>query len=283
MENGLGRYWDDIADHAFAHRIYNHHLISAQKVVERWNQTWLHNFSRRHPLEGKHIVDYGIGGGLLGVVLLRDYRVGYYTGIDVSNASIESTRKRLKFTKEAPWTKWTLKHTPIRFASLGPPAPDVFVSQAVIQHFPTRSYTDAFFSNLEASRIPIIVLQIKVATLNGGKQPEFADGGNHRYQIGEFVDRASGRLNFTSSSSIVAEATRLPLKYVLDALPSYKLQWHCECVGKWRCHEDIAVQAATGPPMLHQPHPPTEFTKEWMWLVVKGKLAGEAILELGLR
>ena len=81
----------------------------------------------------------------------------------------------------------------------------------------------------------------------------------------------------------VAEATRLPLKYVLDALPSYKLQWHCECVGKWRCHEDIAVQAATGPPMLHQPHPPTEFTKEWMWLVVKGKLAGEAILELGLR
>ena len=39
---------------------------------------------------------------------------------------------------------------------------DVFVSQAVIQHFPNRAFADTFFANLERSCIPLLQLQLKV-------------------------------------------------------------------------------------------------------------------------
>ena len=50
------------------------------------------------------ILDYGIGGVLLGEVLLRDYRLAHYTGVDISDRSLDAARQRLTRTGFYPVT-----------------------------------------------------------------------------------------------------------------------------------------------------------------------------------
>ena len=283
MEVGMSNYWDQgsKAFQAFAHRNYGDHLRSADHVAMRWNATWLRTFAGRHPLGGRHVVDYGIGAGLLGKMLIGVHKVRLYTGVDVSSRSINATRAFLS-RSHVNRSKWSLLHTPVDFSSL---RADVFISQAVIQHFPDKAYTDDFFRNLARSRIPTLLLQIKVPNRNGGREPFFV---NHGPVLGTppFLNLTSGgppggslsleeggengtssSFNWVAYESEVSAATRLPMDYLIRALPSYRMTWRCLLIGKWTCAPEQREGSFA------------ELPPSWLQLVMQAKIVGEAIVE----
>ena len=161
MENGLGSYWDDIADHAFAHRIYNHHL------------------DLRAESGGAVEPEYNPRGGILLrasiswiMVSAVGYSAWYCSGITVwatilgltSRMHRSRVRERLKFKGGAMDEMDAQAHA----NPLCEPRPSGTSScPAVIQHFPTRLH--GCLPQISRRLEYLIVLQIKVATLNGGK------------------------------------------------------------------------------------------------------------------
>ena len=123
---GLARWWARNANPTYAHVQYNHWLGSEAHLTRSWQQDWLRAFAQRHALPGMRILDYGIGGGLLGEVLLRDYRLAHYTGVDISDRSLDAARQRLTRTGFYP-SQASLLHAPLAFAELRP-IPDVLIS-----------------------------------------------------------------------------------------------------------------------------------------------------------
>lgn len=158
-------------------------------------------------MAGKSVIDFGIGGGILGEELLTRHGIRHYTGIDISNRSLYVSRQRLhrlrKRTPPIPSTQWDLHRAPYEFRELHA---DVFICMAVIQHFPSRAHTLAFFANLERSGIASIVLQIKFA-----RKPTFLIE-EDAFDLARFEAKAT-------------TATMLNTAFVVRALPSYKLVW----------------------------------------------------------
>ena len=205
----LERWWDGKngygAHPVFAHIKYSSWLGSENKVVRNWRRVWLDSFASRHALSGAHVMEYGIGGGLLADYLLGHCGVSVYTGIDIANRSLSATRQRLN---TFPASRWLLLRTPQEF---GVRAADIFISLAVVQHFPSKGYTDDFFQNLERSRVRVILLQIKEA------EPE------------EFIDVDSGSaFDKKKYDSRVTHATRVNTRYMLGHLISYNITWKSE-------------------------------------------------------
>ena len=268
LEQSLSKWWDNVPA-VFAHRAYTNHLRSAHNMYTAWNETWLREFSSRHPLQSLRVVDYGIGAGLLGELLLNRYDIMQYVGVDVSDASIKSADHLLshKVRPRREWQTplWRLMRTPVEFASVGA---DVFISQAVVQHFPTRAYTDAFLANLERSRIPTLLIQIKASH---GHEPTFlgdteaaSSGASEKAQV----------LNETVYGKVVVEATRLTPRYMLAALPSYRLTWQCLMLGRYNCWE---APRAKRPGSKHEAI--DTLPNAWLQLMRSKRMHGEAILE----
>ena len=210
---GLARWWARNANPTYAHVQYNHWLGSEAHLTRSWQQDWLRAFAQRHALPGMRILDYGIGGGLLGEVLLRDYRLAHYTGVDISDRSLDAARQRLTRTGFYP-SQASLLHAPVAFAELRP-IPDVLISLAVIQHFPSRAYADAFFSSIEASAIPLLLLQIEHAS------PPACD-------LGVATDATSfspGGSNLRAYAAGASAACQLDAAFLLDAMPSFNVTW----------------------------------------------------------
>ena len=216
----LSTWWDGKLDcNASSHSCHGAHPTfshvwysgSASRAGPKMNSTWLFEFARRHRgLAGKHVIDFGIGGGILGDLLLRSHNVSHYAGVDISNRSLHVALKRLKKLRIAktpvPRSKWSLHKAPLDFGALTPHA-DIFISVAVIQHFPSRAHTEAFFANLERSAIATIFLQIKYS----GKSAAFVTE-RDAFELARFEAHA-------------AHATMLNTAYIEAALPSYEVVW----------------------------------------------------------
>jgi len=105
---------------------------------------------------GKAVVDYGCGGGFLGLKLFETYGISQYTGIDIAQKSLDQTRTRL--------AKWVaddtvqLKRTPVEFSDVNS---DIFVSQQVIQHFPSVDYLEHFLENVDSSQAKQLMLHFR--------------------------------------------------------------------------------------------------------------------------
>ena len=204
---GLEIWWDgNGTSEQFAHRIYNQHLRSKGIVIERWNSSWLNSFSSRHGWKGKRVVDYGIGAGLLGVELLQRYDIGHYTGIDISHRSLRAADAMFK-ESHIGTDRYRLLHAPQTFSALGDI--DIFISQAVIQHFPSQAYALDFFANLDRSRSLVLLLQFKYSS-----PPRFLT-----------VDASREGFEHDSYTRRVATACMFDEKWLLRALPSYRLVW----------------------------------------------------------
>ena len=162
----------------------------------------MQSFAKRHTLAGSHVMEYGIGGGLLAELLLLKYNISSYIGVDIANRSLLTTRQRLQ---KLAISHWKLLHTPQEFHGHGT---DIFISLAVIQHFPSKNYTDAFFQNIERSRIPVVLLQVKEA-----QRAQFLD-----------VDAGSS-FDKHKYDSMVTHATRVNTRYILRHLTSYVIAW----------------------------------------------------------
>ena len=90
----LARFWE-AAPPVFSHINYGSFLGGEAKTKRLWQQRWLNRFCTQNACVGAQIVEYGIGGGLLGEVLLGEYNASHYAGIDISARSRNLTAIRL--------------------------------------------------------------------------------------------------------------------------------------------------------------------------------------------
>lgn len=150
------------------------------------------------------------GGGVLGEELLLRDGAAHYHGLDIANRSLAHARARLRSAALDP-LRWRLLLTPQEFEPL---RADYFISLAVIQHFPSRAYTEDFLARLERSRVPTALLQIKWSS-----PPSF---------LGLDAGARAASFERTSYEVRVATATMLDTAYLLRQLPSYRLVWQSE-------------------------------------------------------
>ncbi|KAJ1640826.1 hypothetical protein T492DRAFT_926391 [Pavlovales sp. CCMP2436] len=106
------------------------------------------------------VVDYGIGACLLGETLLRRHNISHYIGIDLADRQLEACGKNL--ASKFPASRYTLLRADA-LPDLEPLKPTHFVSQAVIQHFPSRLYYESFAARINAaSTLHAVMLQPRV-------------------------------------------------------------------------------------------------------------------------
>jgi len=102
--------------------------------------------------KGKVVVDYGCGGGQMGVYLHTYKEIKKYIGIDIAERSIEFSKRNLEeFEHE-------LYVVPVDFGKLDA---DIFMTIACIQHFPSEKFLELFLKNINRSGIRIIILQFR--------------------------------------------------------------------------------------------------------------------------
>lgn len=154
---GLERFWDH-APHQYAHIAYTGYKL--KNLTDQWRQRWI----RHGPpdvFRGATVAEYGIGAGLLGEMLLTEYKAAHYIGMDISTRQLEAAQTHLSACATCKW-RHTLLHVGENAAdNLEPFRIDVFVSQAVIQHFPSDAYLAGFLRVLSRSNIPHLVLQTR--------------------------------------------------------------------------------------------------------------------------
>ncbi len=146
----LQDWWDRISTGSFAHRDGRQ-----QRYLPMWRKTWLDSIANE--CAGKRLVEYGIGEGYLGEYALTNLSVAHYAGIDVSSKSLDAARRHL--TRVRASGSWKLHAAGVTLSSL---QPDIFVSQQVIQHFPSREYTDDFLAQVNSSGAAIAMLHTKL-------------------------------------------------------------------------------------------------------------------------
>lgn len=101
----------------------------------------------------RSIVDYGCGGGNLGIHLFEKGEIEYYIGIDISRRSIEAAKKRLVGRK----SEFVLNETEdFQF-----PDADAFMCFHVIQHFPNLDYANKFFRALNETNYKSLYIQFR--------------------------------------------------------------------------------------------------------------------------
>ena len=109
----------------------------------------------------KVILDYGCGGGFLGLFLFEgDYPIKQYIGVDITLRAIKATLERLdkwKSFKRVEATKIDPKNIP----DLSIFKVDILTCFNVVQHFPDKEYFEYFFEQLNNSEIPIIILNYR--------------------------------------------------------------------------------------------------------------------------
>lgn len=78
LDATLASFWDK-APRTFAHVSYGSFLGGEKKTMRLWRERWLLRFCAEASCNGARVVDYGIGGGLLGAVLLNSHNISHYT------------------------------------------------------------------------------------------------------------------------------------------------------------------------------------------------------------
>lgn len=207
----LGAWWSKHASGSLAQVDYAHG-DQLRKLPQTWREHWLDRFCADGSCDGKHIAEVGIGGGLLGVVLLSgtapkagkygNISAAHYSGIDVSGRQRKSSQDRLSSLFGNDSSRFAILDASTDLSAL---APDVVVSLATIQSFPSLAYADEWLEQVNhcnASRLMLHVLVGNAACC-------------HRNMS----------FDATLSPRIVQHATTLTTDYLLQRLTNYKLRW----------------------------------------------------------
>lgn len=145
----LINFWET-CDPTFSHIEINDYLGDLEALTKSWET----NFIGRYNFDGKIVVDYGIGGGFLGSYLFSSRNIKKYIGFDISNRQLTEASNNLK-NFDVELYNVTDKET---FNDLNA---DIFICQAVIQHFPDEKYLINFLNNVNKSGIDKVMLQIR--------------------------------------------------------------------------------------------------------------------------
>lgn len=145
----IQNFWEK-CDLTFAHINPNKWLKSRDHLVNSFSV----NFDTFSPAN-KTVVDYGIGAGHLAIYLIENFSLKKYIGIDIAQRSLDAAIRNLS---EYNNVDKDFLLVPVDFSTLDA---DMFCSFAVIQHFPDNQYLDSFLLNLNNSKIPELILQIR--------------------------------------------------------------------------------------------------------------------------
>lgn len=153
MSVNIKCFWEK-CDKTFAHISIDKWLSNYKTITDMWQKMFINQLLSFTELENKTIVDYGIGGGYLGVYLHETYHIDKYIGIDIAQRSLDSAYQNLQDNH----VNNELYLAPVQFKNFNA---DIFVCQAVIQHFPDESYFQDFLININQSNIKYVMLQIR--------------------------------------------------------------------------------------------------------------------------
>jgi 2-polyprenyl-3-methyl-5-hydroxy-6-metoxy-1,4-benzoquinol methylase len=120
-----------------------------EKYTKDWSKLW---FDLVLPVQGKTIVDYGTGAGILGYIFLKDYGLEKYIGIDIAQRQLDAAKATC-----ALWEHKTEFH--LLPYDLSQTNADMLICQAVMQHFFSPSVFEDFGKNVNDSGIPFLMLQ----------------------------------------------------------------------------------------------------------------------------
>ncbi len=146
-------YWEH-ADPTYSHIAYNRWLRSEAQLQDYWRASWLH----RLPARPGRVAEYGIGAGLLGKLLLTNGSATHYTGFDIAQRQLDAARKTLQACCAGRY-ELRLVDGELRASQLR--GVDSFISQAVIQHFPSDAYTARFLDAIAEANVPWLMLQVR--------------------------------------------------------------------------------------------------------------------------
>ena len=195
-------YWERAASPAFAHIKYDQHLGSEVIILQRWKQQWLDRWAGSGWLRGKRVGDYGIGAGLLAKELCKNHSIGHYVGFDIATRSLAAASKKIQEeTTSCPHTL-ILVSGPIDFKAQHL---DVLISQQVIQHFPSKAYTEAWLEAIALARIPKVFLEVRTPV---DQRPVFNEWSSTRKGL---------------TTDHVASAVAVSCAWIAKRLPSYTL------------------------------------------------------------
>jgi len=192
----LRSFWET-ADPTFSHISYNKWLGSEDLLKSKWQREWLHHYNGT--LGGATVVEYGIGGGLLGKHLFEDYGIARYIGIDISDRQVANARQRL-----AGYNARFERVDALDAAIVSDETPTLVVSQAVIQHFSSVSYFQAFARQLSLIKAPRLMLQTRLGNTRANQQ----------------LSSGSAKLGN------VQFALHLSTRTLLASLPAYRMVWN---------------------------------------------------------
>ena len=194
----LRSFWET-ADPTFSHISYNNYLGSEDLLKSEWQREWLHHYNST--LGGATVVEYGIGGGLLGTHLFEDYGIARYIGIDISDRHVANARQRL-----AGYNARFERVDALDASIVSNETPTLVVSQAVIQHFSSVSYFQAFARQLSLIKAPRLMLQTRLGNTRDNQRV------------------SSGRAN--NSQGDVQFALHLSTRTLLASLPAHRMVWN---------------------------------------------------------
>lgn len=139
--------------------------LSDKKIMDHMFRHYENLVGSKVGLQGKTVVDFGCGDGLLGHYLFQKHGISRYVGYDISSVNIESAKKILQGTNskliESRLDPWDFK------AEL----PDVFVSLACVIHFPGIEYLDHWLRSVNECGASDLVIEIQ----NPGKGTQFTE------------------------------------------------------------------------------------------------------------
>ncbi len=145
----LIEFWDK-CDPVFSHIEISGYLNNPSVLAKSWEN----NFLKEYNFTNKTVIDYGIGGAFLGLYLFNFKGIKKYIGFDISERQLKEATKNLNgFTFEL--------HNVINKKEFKFYPADIFICQAVIQHFPNEEYLINFLTDINKSNINDVMLQIR--------------------------------------------------------------------------------------------------------------------------
>ena len=222
----LSEFWDH-ADPTFSHIAYDRWLGSERKLVRTWAATWLDRFAMDGalPPRSARVLEYGIGGGLLGELLLRNYSTAHYTGLDVSARQLSNAARRL--CERFPGSAFSLRRVD-ELPAIESGNYDALVSQAVIQHFPNMAYARHFFATIDAGDVPFLMLQTRETkgnTSKGLRCHAVDDGASP--SVEGLDDEGSAGSTYARDAN-VKDAYCVTSTALVSLLPSYEETWRSQ-------------------------------------------------------
>ena len=165
MPNNLKNFWESCNDN-FAH--LDIERLSTEKSINDYFNNIIDSLS----IKDKTVIDYGVGGGVFAKKLLES-NIKQYVGYDIAERQIKIAKRTLKEFENKEFH--LVDNLPILCKA------DVFISLAVIQHFPDLEYYNAFMGLLNKSKIPVLYLQIRQANKLTFNNAEYTSNKNVRF------------------------------------------------------------------------------------------------------